>query len=98
VTTVAGGGRDSPGDGGLAVNADLKNVTGLVLDSEGNLFFSETYANRVRKMTPDGVITTIAGTGEGGYWGMAAQLPARGSTGRTAWRSIPRGIFIYRHI
>lgn len=69
VTTVAGGGKDIPGDGGLAVNAVLNNVTGVVLDGAGNLFFSETYGNRVRKMTPDGILTTIAGTGDVGYSG-----------------------------
>jgi uncharacterized protein (TIGR03437 family) len=69
VTTVAGGGKDSPGDGGQATNAFLNNVTGVVFDRAGNLFFSETYGNRVRKMTPDGIITTIAGTGMAGYSG-----------------------------
>ncbi len=54
-------------------------MTGVLLDSGGNLFFSETYGNRVRKVTPDGIISTIAGTGQGGYSGdggpaTAAQL------------------------
>lgn len=69
VTTVAGGGKDIPGDGGQATNASLNNVTGVVFDRAGNLFFAETYGNRVRKMTPDGIITTIAGTGMAGYSG-----------------------------
>jgi uncharacterized protein (TIGR03437 family) len=69
VSTVAGGGKDSSGDGGQATNASLNNVTGVVFDRAGDLFFSEIYGSRVRKMTPDGIITTIAGTGIPGYSG-----------------------------
>jgi len=68
-TTIAGGGEAVPGDGGLAIDAFLNDVTGQALDGAGNLYFSETYGYRVRKMTPDGIITTIAGNGKAGYSG-----------------------------
>ena len=38
-------------------------------DGEGNLFLSDTANNRVRKVTPDGLIRTVAGTGAPGYSG-----------------------------
>ena len=62
VSTVAGGGEQHPGDGGRAINARL-NVSGIAVDAAGNLFIADYWSHRVRKVTPDGVITTIAGTG-----------------------------------
>src|SRR5262249_26943889 len=64
ITTVAGTGqRGYTGDGGKATDARLSGPLGLALDSTGNLFVGEYYSNRVRKVTPDGMITTVAGTG-----------------------------------
>ncbi len=55
------------GDGKLATNARISNPTGLVIDKEGSLYFSDTGNNRIRKInTKTGIITTIAGTGEKG--------------------------------
>ncbi len=55
------------GDGKLATNARISNPTGLVIDKEGNLYFSDTGNNRIRKInTKTGIITTIAGTGTKG--------------------------------
>ena len=73
VSTIAGGGKDVPGDGGQATSAQLNNVTGVLLDGAGNLLLSETYGNRVRKVSPDGIITTIAGTGTAGVFGDGGQ-------------------------
>jgi uncharacterized protein (TIGR03437 family) len=69
VSTVAGGGKNVPGDGGLAIDAQLNNVTGVLLDSAGNVFLSETYGQRVRKVFADGTITTVAGNGTAGFSG-----------------------------
>jgi sugar lactone lactonase YvrE len=66
VTTVAGNGKDSPGDGGPAANAQV-NALGLAVDNAGNLFIAG--GSRVRKISPDGIITTIAGNGTYGYSG-----------------------------
>jgi len=53
------------GDGKLATNARISNPTGLVIDKKGNLFFSDTGNERIRKInTNTGIITTIAGTGK----------------------------------
>ncbi len=57
------------GDGGPAVEAGLDNPMGLASDFAGNLFISDTNHHRIRKVTPDGIITTIAGTGAQGFGG-----------------------------
>jgi hypothetical protein len=77
ITTVAGVGAprcSGPstclplGDGGPAVNAALTYPTSVAVDSAGNLFIAD-YANfRVRKVSPDGLITTVAGTGSAPAW------------------------------
>ncbi len=67
ISTVAGGGTASPGDGGPATQASLGIVNGIALDASGNLYFCES--NRIRKMTPDGTLTTFAGSAASGYSG-----------------------------
>jgi len=68
ITTVAGGGKDI-GDGGPATSVQLNQAAGVALDSAGNLFISEVYGYRVRKVSPDGIITTVAGNGLPGFSG-----------------------------
>ena len=57
------------GDGGPALEARLACADGLALDAQGNLHFTEFGGNRIRRIDTDGVVTTIAGTGEAGYTG-----------------------------
>ena len=65
ITTVAGGGStNGPGDGGPAVNAQLIAPQGLAVDRLGNLYVADSGENRLRKVTIDGQIATIAGTGQ----------------------------------
>jgi len=64
LTVVAGNGtRGSEGDGGPAVQAQLYDPKDVYLDGEGNLYIAEY--ERVRKVDPSGIITTVAG---GGIW------------------------------
>ena len=64
ITTVAGSnGANGLGDGGPAVNAQLKTPQGVAVDATGNLYISDTGQNRVRKVGVDGTINTIGGTG-----------------------------------
>jgi hypothetical protein len=83
IATIAGNGKAGfSGDGGSAVSAKLWNPCSIALDSMGNLFIADTYNLRIRKVTPGGIITTIAGNGElgfGGDGGKAAsvKLPVR---------------------
>ncbi|MGV3556946.1 NHL domain-containing protein [Larkinella arboricola] len=70
ITTVAGNGTYGfSGDGGPALQASMDRPTHIVVDSLGNLFFSDMYNHRVRKVTPDGMITTVAGNGQPGFNG-----------------------------
>jgi RHS repeat-associated protein len=66
ITTVAGGGTGEPGDGGLAINAELGFPTGVALDSSGNIYIADM-AYGIRKVTKTtGIITTVAGGGTSG--------------------------------
>lgn len=69
ITTVAGNGtRGYGGDGGPATAASL-NPAGIALGPDGALFIADGYNHRVRRVGPDGIITTVAGTGAVGYGG-----------------------------
>jgi RHS repeat-associated protein len=84
ITTIAGKTYgDYSGDGGPAIQAELNYPRGLVIDAAGNLYFSDTYNNRIRKITPAGFITTVAGTGEPGYNG--DDMPARSAKLYQPW-------------
>ena len=66
IDTVAGGGI---GDGGPAVEAGLSFPVGVAVDGSGNLFIADRGKHRIRRVDPAGTITTVAGTGEGGFSG-----------------------------
>lgn len=68
ISTVAGGGLGL-GDGGLATNALLFNPYAVTLDANGNLLIADRGNNRIRKVTPQGVITTVAGKTGAGFSG-----------------------------
>jgi trimeric autotransporter adhesin len=64
ISTVAGTGTFGySGDGGPATSAQLYSPAGIALDASGNLYISESMNRRIRKITPGGTISTIAGTG-----------------------------------
>jgi len=71
ITTVAGikfyAGYS--GDGGLATEARLNRPSGVFVDTTGNLYITDTYNNRIRKVDTKGIITTVAGNGTAGYSG-----------------------------
>jgi sugar lactone lactonase YvrE len=70
ITTVAGNGDYGfSGDGGLATSAALHGPYDVAVDKNGNLFIADFVNQRIRKVLPNGVISTIAGTGESGYSG-----------------------------
>ncbi|MCX6615362.1 MAG: SBBP repeat-containing protein, partial [Acidobacteria bacterium] len=63
ITTVAGGGSANPGDGGPATSASLSDFSGIAVDAAGNLYIAGNSNNRIRKVSPSGIITTAAGKG-----------------------------------
>ena len=74
ITTVAGDGTDGyGGDGGLAINAQLSGPTGLAVGQDGNLYIADNGNSRIRRVDPDGIITTVAGDGTFDYGGDGGQ-------------------------
>jgi uncharacterized protein (TIGR03437 family) len=69
ITTVAGGGGNGLGDNGPATSADFTQPSGVAVDQAGNLYIADHQAHRVRKVNTSGIITTLAGTGTGGFSG-----------------------------
>ncbi|MCA1845693.1 MAG: hypothetical protein LC792_21365, partial [Actinobacteria bacterium] len=70
ITTYAGTGtKGYAGDGGPARSALLSSPLGLVLDPAGNLYIADVDTATVRRVSPSGVITTVAGTGTPGFGG-----------------------------
>src|SRR5262245_59574507 len=70
ISTVAGTGAPGfSGDGGLATTAQLNLPSGVAVDPEGNMFIADSANRRIRKVAPDGMISTVAGTGVSGFGG-----------------------------
>lgn len=69
IAGAAAGALEGLGDGGVASNARLLAPSAVAYDREGNLYVADERAHRVRRVTPAGLITTIAGTGTAAYSG-----------------------------
>jgi trimeric autotransporter adhesin len=77
ISTVAGTGiAGFSGDGGPATAAQLNAPAGVAVEDDGNLFISDTNNQRVRQVTPDGTIQTIAGQGTAGFSGDGGDAPS----------------------
>ncbi|HYM06062.1 MAG TPA: hypothetical protein VEU11_05835 [Terriglobales bacterium] len=88
VTVVAGTGASGfSGDGSPALNARLSSSPeGVALDNAGNLYIADSGNNRIRRVdAATGIITTVAGTGQGGFSG-------DGGPASEAQLSNPRGL------
>ncbi len=84
ITTVAGG-SDFTGDGGLALEANLREPLDITVDPAGNLIIADTLLHRVRRIDAQtGVITTVLGTGRQEF------SPAEGGLAITTSISNPR--------
>jgi uncharacterized protein (TIGR03437 family) len=82
-TNVAG----FSGDGGPAKFAQLNKPVGIAMDAAGNIYLADTNNSRIRKITTDGTITTIAGKGGGGYSG-------DGGSATSAVLNFPRSVAV----
>jgi uncharacterized protein (TIGR03437 family) len=68
IDTIAG--KDRPiQDGGAGTNAVLNGPSGVIVDTAGNVIFADSNNHRIRRVAPDGTISTIVGTGIAGYSG-----------------------------
>jgi hypothetical protein len=77
ITTVAGTGTAGySGDHGAATAAELNDPIGVAVDASGDLFIADSGNDVIREVTPNGIITTIAGTGTAGYTGDNGQATA----------------------
>jgi len=71
ITTIAGSGVAGqvsegvplPEDGGPAIDAQMNDPIGIAIDRAGNILIADALYHRIRRVTPDGTITTIAGNG-----------------------------------
>jgi hypothetical protein len=70
ITTIAGTGKQGyDGDNIQATSAQLVYPEGVFVTSDNTVYIADTYNHRIRKVSPSGIITTIAGTGVNGYNG-----------------------------
>jgi len=68
IQTVAGNGAAGfSGDGGPATMASLNSPQSVAVDANGNLYITDFANARIRKVSPDGIISTVAGNGSIGY-------------------------------
>jgi hypothetical protein len=70
ISTFAGTGVNGfSGDGGPATNAQISTAFGLAVGPDNNVYIADSLNRRVRRVTPDGIISTVAGTGVPGFSG-----------------------------
>lgn len=78
IETVAGTSRGFAGDGGPALAAQLNQPRDTAVAADGTIYVTDTFNNRIRRIDPDGTISTIAGTGDPEYNGDG--IPATSAT------------------
>lgn len=89
ITTVAGLGMPGrSGDGGPASEARIPSPLGLALDANGDLYVSEPTTHTIRRVSRDGVVSTVAGTGAPGFSG-------DGGPGTAAQLNVPFGLALH---
>jgi sugar lactone lactonase YvrE len=70
ITTVAGNGKSGTASSGkAAISQPLQEITGVAVDSLGNLYITQWNSFQLHRVDPSGTITAIAGTGQRGYSG-----------------------------
>jgi hypothetical protein len=98
ITTVAGTGvQGSSGDGGAATAAQLNVPMGVATTPDGGFLIADEFAHRVRRVSPTGTITTVAGTGTPSVFtnGDGGPATAANLTMPFAVASTPSGGFVF---
>ena len=78
ITTVAGDGPSYSGDGGPALAAKLSGPAAIAVDLAGNVYIADQLNLRVRRVTPSGTISTVAGNGNAGSTGDGGRANSAG--------------------
>jgi len=92
INTVAGNGKEGlSGDNGPATEAELDYPYGVAVGSDGSFYIADSYNGLIRRVGPDGIITTVAGGGSGTY-----DDPGDGGPATEAWLSEPTGVALGR--
>ena len=93
ISTLAGSGVDGFANG-QGTNAAFNSPSGIAVDSSGNVYVADTMNDRIRKITPSGLVTTLAGTGDSGFSdGPGANATFFGPTG-LAIHSSSRNLYV----
>lgn len=66
VTTLAGSGVDGNVDG-VGINAQFGTLEGIAVDADGTVYVTDSKYRNIRRITADGKVVTIAGSGEAGF-------------------------------
>src|SRR5215471_7535478 len=71
ISTIAGNGSTTTftGDGGPANSAGFSGIYALAIDNANNIYICDANNNRIRKVTPDGIVRTYAGMNGHGFYG-----------------------------
>ena len=90
IVTFAGGqfNESNNGDGGPATNATIVGPSGLWTDSAGNVYIADMFGGRVRKVSPNGIISTFAGTDPYG----SNLFSGDGGPATSAYLDVPSGV------
>jgi sugar lactone lactonase YvrE len=89
ITTIAGTGAEGfSGDGGPATKATLNTPRGVTADSAGNVYIADSLNDRIRRVDPQGIITTIAG-------GSAHAFGGDGGQATLAFLAGPRAVAVH---
>jgi serine/threonine-protein kinase len=92
VTTVAGNGTPGySGDGGPATQAQIGRDDYIAVLGDGTIYVADHDSNRIRRITSDGIITTVAGTGQVGFTPGPAQAATATLGGPNTIAAAPDG-------
>jgi glucose/arabinose dehydrogenase len=95
ITTFAGTGEEAfSGDGGLAIDAALARPVDVAVGPDGSLYVADHGNHRIRKVDPNGIITTVAGTGDVDVHGLDGGFSGDGGPAIDANLSEPRAVAV----